>query len=111
MCRTNPANNNSRTNPSFHRFTVVFDREGIQSDLSGRDEEEAALPVLTYHKHPGEDWPRQEFFATPVRLASGQETTMQLAERGTRLSNQLWLREIRKPEPEAVARPRFSSTD
>ena len=57
------------------------------------------IACLTYHKHPGEDWPRQEFLATSVRLASGQETTMQLAERGTRLSNQLWLREIRKLSP------------
>ena len=44
------------------------------------------IACLTYHKHPGEDWPRQEFFAPPVRLASGQETTMQLAKQGTRLS-------------------------
>ena len=57
------------------------------------------IACLTYHKHAGEDWPRQEFSRTPVRLASGEETTMQLAERGTLLSNRLWVREIRKLNP------------
>lgn len=81
--------------PYLHRFTIVFDREGYSPAFF------AAIKVkriacLTYHKHPGEDWPREEFFVTSVRLASGQEVTMQLAERGTRLSNGLWVREIRK---------------
>jgi hypothetical protein len=77
---------------------VVFDREGY-SPIFLAAMKKKRIACLTYHKHPGEDWPRQEFFATSVRLASGQETTMQLAERGTRLSNQLWLREIRKLSP------------
>jgi hypothetical protein len=84
--------------PSLHRFTVVFDREGY-SPVFLAAMKKKRIACLTYHKHPGEDWPRQEFFPTPVRLASGQETTMQLAERGTQLSNQLWLREIRKLGP------------
>jgi hypothetical protein len=84
--------------PSLHRFTVVFDREGYSAAFLAAMKKKR-IACLTYHKHAGEDWPRQEFFATAVRLASGQETTMQLAERGTRLSNQLWLREIRKLNP------------
>jgi hypothetical protein len=84
--------------PSLHRFTVVFDREGYSPAFLAAMKKKR-IACLTYHKHAGEDWPRQEFFATAVRLASGQETTMQLAERGTRLSNQLWLREIRKLNP------------
>ena len=44
------------------------------------------IACLTYHKHPGEDWSHEEFVPTEVRLASGQRTTIQLAERGTRLA-------------------------
>ncbi len=88
-----PSQQQLEDDPSLHRFTVVFDREGY-SPIFLAAMKKKRIACLTYHKHPGEDWPRQEFFATPVRLASGQETTMQLAERGTRLSNQLWLREM-----------------
>jgi vacuolar-type H+-ATPase subunit I/STV1 len=38
----------------------------------------------------------EEFGACSVRLASGEEVTMKLAERGTMLSNHLWVREVRK---------------
>src|ERR1700734_220136 len=93
-----PSQQQLEDDPSLHRFTVVFDREGY-SPIFLAAMKKKRIACLTYHKHPSEDWPRQEFFATPVRLASGQETTMQLAERGTRLSNQLWLREIRKLSP------------
>jgi len=81
--------------PSLHRFTVVFDREGYSPAFLARMKKKR-IACLTYHKHAGEDWPRQEFSRTPVRLASGEETAMQLAERGTLLSNGLWVREIRK---------------
>ena len=89
---------NLKDDPSLHRFTVVFDREGY-SPIFLAAMKKKRIACLTYHKHPGEDWPRQEFFATPVRLASGQIDDDALAERGTRLSNQLWLREIRKLSP------------
>jgi hypothetical protein len=84
--------------PSLHRFTVVFDREGYSPAFLAAMKTKR-IACLTYHKHAGEDWPRQEFSRTPVRLASGEETTMQLAERGTLLSNRLWAREIRKLNP------------
>jgi hypothetical protein len=81
--------------PLLHRFTVVFDREGYSPDFFATMKKRR-IACLTYHKYPGEDWPKQEFFATDVRLASGERTTMQLAERGTQLSNGLWVREFRK---------------
>jgi hypothetical protein len=84
--------------PSLHRFTVVFDREGYSPAFLAAMKKKR-IACLTYHKHAGEDWPREEFSRTPVRLASGEETMMQLAERGTRLSNRLWVREIRKLNP------------
>ena len=38
----------------------------------------------------------EEFRTCRVRLAGGEVTALQLAERGSRLSNGLWVREVRK---------------
>ena len=93
-----PSQQQLEDDPSLHRFTVVFDREGYSPAFLAAMKKKR-IACLTYHKHPGEDWPKDEFLPTPVRLASGHETTMQLAERGTLMSNRLWLREIRKLSP------------
>jgi len=66
----------------LHRFTLVFDREGY-SPVFLRTFKEKRIACLTYHKHPGEDWPREEFFPCQVTLASGACVDMRLAERGT----------------------------
>jgi hypothetical protein len=68
------------------------------------------IACLTYHKYPGADWPKDEFVPTEVRLASGQQTTIRLAERGTKLSNSLWVREFRKLS-ESGHQTAFLSTD
>ncbi len=81
--------------PLLHRFTVVFDREGYSPAFLAKMKNKR-IACLTYRKYPGEDWPKEEFFPTEVRLASGERATIQLAERGTRLSNRLWVREFRK---------------
>ena len=78
-----------------HRFTLVFDREGYSPDFLQRMKGKR-IACLTYHKFPGEPWPEGEFSATRVHLPSGEVVTMDLAERGTRLSNGLWVRELRK---------------
>src|SRR5271154_4436039 len=93
-----PSQQQLEDDPSLHRFTVGFDREGYSPAFLAAMKKKR-IACLTYHKHPGEDWPKDEFLPTPVRLASGHETTMQLAERGTLMSNRLWLREIRKLSP------------
>jgi hypothetical protein len=93
-----PSQQDLEDDPSLHRFTLVFDREGYSPAFLAAMKNKR-IACLTYHKHAGEDWPKEEFFPTPVRLASGHETTMQLAERGTLLSDRLWLREIRKLSP------------
>jgi Transposase protein len=95
--------------PLLHRFTVVFDREGYSPPFLAKMKNRR-IACLTYRKYPGEDWPKEEFFATEVRLASGERTTIQLAERGTRLSNQLWVREFRKLT-ESGHQTAFLSTD
>jgi len=81
--------------PLRHRFTLVFDREGYSPGLLLRMKAQR-IACLTYHKFPGEDWSEEEFAPCQVRLVSGEAVTLQLAERGTRLSNGLWVRELRK---------------
>jgi hypothetical protein len=81
--------------PRAHWFTLVFDREGYSPELFA-ELFKKRIAILTYQKFPKEDWPAEQFAAHRVELASGQTVTMKLAERGTRLSNDLWLREIRK---------------
>jgi len=86
--------------PYLHRFTLVFDREGYSPQLWSRLKDKR-IAALSYHKFPGEDWAAHEFLAQPVTLANGQIVTLSLAERGTRLSNGLWVREIRKLSQQA----------
>jgi hypothetical protein len=78
-----------------HWFTMVFDREGYSPELFEKMRKKR-IAILTYHKFPREDWRREEFQLHSVQLAGGETVTMQLAERGSQLSNKLWLREIRK---------------
>jgi hypothetical protein len=81
--------------PLRHRFTLVFDREGYSPAFFLRMKTQR-IACLSYHKFPGEDWSQEEFAPCQVRLASGEAVTMPLAERGTCLSNGLWVRELRK---------------
>ena len=81
--------------PLLHRFTVVFDREGYSPAFIARMKQKR-IACLTYHKHPGEDWPVEEFVLGQGRLPNGETVTMKLAERGTFLGGQVWVREIRK---------------
>ena len=90
-----PSAEQLEADPLLHRFTVVFDREGYSPDFFAAMKKRR-IACLTYHKYPGEDWPKEEFFPTDVRLASGERTTMQLAERGSQLRNGLWVREFHK---------------
>jgi hypothetical protein len=81
--------------PLLHRFTLVFDREGYSPAFIARRKQKR-IACLTYHKHPGEDWPMEEFLPTEATLPSGEPVTMKLAERGTFLGGVVWVREIRK---------------
>ena len=82
--------------PLLHRFTVVFDREGYSPALFARLKQKR-IAILTYHKHPGENWSPAEFNEREVELLNGEKVTLRLAERGTWLeSGKLWLREIRR---------------
>ena len=82
-------------NPRQHGFTLVFDREAYSPELFA-EMQAKRIAVLTYHKYPGEDWPEEEFREQTVELDGGAVVSMKLAERGTRLSNGLWVRQVRK---------------
>ena len=58
---------------------------------------EERIAILTYHKFPEELWPEQEFQIHKVSLVNGEQVSLQLAERGVRLSNHLWVREVPSP--------------
>ncbi len=79
----------------LHRFTLIFDREGYSPDFFLRMKNKH-IACYTYHKYPGQDWPKDEFVSSQVQLASGHQVEMSLAERGTFLGKKLWVREIRK---------------
>ncbi len=81
----------------LHRFTLVFDRAGYSPEFFA-EQKAQRVAVITYHKFPGEDWPEAEFSSQPLVLANGESVTLSLAERGTCLSNGLWVREIRQRE-------------
>jgi uncharacterized protein YlxW (UPF0749 family) len=81
--------------PGKHRFTVIFDREGYSPNAMKRLKKRH-VAVINYHKHPGEPWPEEEFFKQEVTLQNGEVVTMELAERGSCLSNKLWVREFRR---------------
>jgi hypothetical protein len=91
------------------RFSIVFDREGYSPSFFARMKEQR-IAVLTYHKYPGQPWPEQEFRTQPMRLVNGEVVNLQLAERGLRLSNDLWVREVRQ-RSESGTQSSISSTD
>lgn len=81
--------------PRQPRFTLIFDREGY-SPAFFSELPQQRIAVVTYHKFPGPDWPATEFRACQVELPGGETVTLELAERGTKLSNGLAVREVRK---------------
>ncbi len=80
------------------RFTLVCDRAVYSPQFMQRQWQEHRIAVITYHKFPGEPWPAQEFTVRPVRLVNGEVVELALAERGVRLSNDFWVREVRQLE-------------
>ena len=81
--------------PHQHRFTLVFDREAYSPDFFA-EMKQHRIAILTYHKFPGENWPAEEFVDCKVTLSGGEVVQMKLAERGSKLSSGLWVREVRK---------------
>ena len=104
-----PTEQQLQAEPLLSRFSIVFDREGYSPNFFARMKEQR-IAVLTYHKYPGEPWPEQEFRTQPVSLVNGEVVNLQLAERGLRLSNDLWVREVRQ-RSQSGAQSSILSTD
>lgn len=104
-----PSQEQLAADPLLRRFCIVFDREGYSPDFFARMKEQR-IAVLTYHKYPGEPWPEQEFQPQSVSLVNGEIVKLQLAERGVRLSNDLWVRAVRQRSPSG-AQSSILSTD
>ena len=104
-----PSEQQLAADPLLSRFSIVFDREGYSPKFFARMKEQR-IAVLSYHKYQGADWPEQEFRTQPVSLVNGEEVSLQLAERGVRLSNDLWVREVRQ-RSESGAQSSILSTD
>ena len=92
-----PTSAELQADPLRHRFTLVFDRAGYSPEFFA-DQKAQRVAVLTYHKFPGQDWAAEEFTPRTLTLANGEPVTLALAERGTCLSNGLWVRELRQRE-------------
>jgi len=86
-----------QADPLRHRFTMVFDRAGYSPEFFAQMKAQR-VAVITYHKFPGEDWPAGEFVEQELTLANGEKVKLVMAERGTCLSNGLWVREVRQRE-------------
>lgn len=85
----------AKTDKPLHQFTLLFDREGYSPDFMKRMSEKR-IACITYNKYPKEDWGCEEFVDSIVKSTAGNISTVRLAERGVRLSNKLWVREIRR---------------
>ncbi|MHC1767452.1 MAG: putative transposase [Verrucomicrobiia bacterium] len=75
------------------------DREGFSPKLFAELKEQR-IGILSYHKYPKDNWPVEEFSPQWVRLHTGEVVARELAERGTQLSNGLWVREVRARDSE-----------
>ena len=91
-----PCDQELKANKWAHRFVIVFDREGYSPKLF-KDLLQQRIAIISYAKRckSSEDWPVEEFAQRKVKLINGEEVTFQMAERGVRLSNGLWVREVR----------------
>jgi transposase len=86
-------------NPQRCRFILVFDREGYSPVFFKQMWQKHRISCMTYHKHPGEDWPQKWFAKQQVTMPNGETVTMELAEMGSLVGSgkdAMWMREVRK---------------
>jgi hypothetical protein len=94
--------------PYLSRFTIVCDR-AVYSPEFFAEAKAQRIAVITYHKFPGPAWAIEEFTEREVKLVNGEVVTLELAERGTRLSNGLWVREVRHRDPSGHQTPMLAT--
>jgi len=95
-----PTDEELAQNQLLCRFMIVFDRECYSPDFF-YDLWEKRVAICTYNKNVKDLWDDQEFTTYTEVLPTGENSQMQLAERGAMLQNKgsdkkIWVREIRK---------------
>lgn len=94
-----PTNAELKSNPYSNRFILVFDREGYSPAFFQEMWKNHRISCMTYHKHPGDDWPKEWFEISEVSMPNGETITMKLAEMGSLVGtgkDAMWMREVRK---------------
>ena len=94
-----PTEQELNANPQQCRFILVFDREGYSPAFFKEMWQKHRISCMTYHKHPGEDWPQKWFVKHEVTMPNGESVTMELAEMGSLVGSgkdAMWMREVRK---------------
>jgi len=94
-----PTDHELNSNPHLCRFILVFDREGYSPAFFQQMWTKHRISCMTYHKHPGKDWPINWFKEQEVTMPNGETISMKLAEMGSLVGsgkNATWMREIRK---------------
>jgi prepilin-type processing-associated H-X9-DG protein len=85
-----------QADPWRHRFLLVFDREGSSPAFFKDLWQNHRIACVSYRKQPMELWDETEFAAETVSMPGRGIVNMRLAERGSELGQELWVREIRK---------------
>lgn len=94
-----PTESDLESNPYLNRFILVFDREGYSPGFFQEMWKNYRISCMTYHKHPGNDWPEEWFEQVDVLMPNGETVTMKLAEMGSLVGtgkDATWMREVRK---------------
>jgi hypothetical protein len=94
-----PSQEQLDADPYRCRFILVFDREGYSPAFFRDMWRDHRIGCITYHKHPGGDWPEDAFIEQSVVMPRGETISIRLAERGSLVGTNkdaIWLREVRK---------------
>lgn len=95
-----PTDDALKADPFLSRFTLIFDREGYSPGFFKEMWDNHRIACITYHKFPKDNWPEERFKEVEVNMPDGNVLKMKLAEMGSlvgsKKSDEIWLREIRK---------------
>jgi DNA invertase Pin-like site-specific DNA recombinase len=94
-----PTESELTLDPYLSRFILVFDREGYSPAFFQEMWKKHRISCMTYHKHPGGDWPEEWFEKVEVSMPNGETIAMKLAEMGSLVGtgrDAMWMREVRK---------------
>jgi hypothetical protein len=94
-----PSEEKLKQNLMLHCFILITDREGYSPAFMARQWKDR-VAVISYHKFPEGDWPKEEFEDRQVTSPYGEVSILKLAERGTYLkSGKIWVKEVRSLTP------------